>query len=348
VLASDLLLALRGESWTFGSVPGVLRQLGERWLPQDGFERVEAWRAVQVGLGLAACGLFVLLCRWIWTRTTSVHYRWLALGSALSMLPVVGSFPSARLLLVPLIGFCPLMAALLFEGLARARELLSIGARARALGLAALAASSCAYHLLVPLWLTRDAMIGVAYGAAASLSAVLALPGEAQLPNQNIILLAAPSGDTSMYLPLTRGLYGRTTPAGCYTLSLTPAPYAMMRVADDAFTMDFRAPAAMLRTAGEQLLRSPERPFELHETIETRLFRVKILAIENGWPRRFLVRFKLPLEHPSLRFMATTAWGITDFPLPPVGRAVQVPAPMTPILPAQPYGAAARFSTASD
>lgn len=330
VLVSDMLLALRSEHWTFGGEPW-LGALFRSWLPQDTFERAEAWRAVHLGLGLVACGLFALLGQWVWTRTLKPPLRWLAVGSALSLVPVVGSFPSSRLLLVPLIGFCPLLAALFVDGLARARSLFRAGSRARSLGLAGIASVACAFHLALPTLLTHAAMLGLEHASDRALRAVLNLDAdEARLPEQNIILLAAVDGDSSMYLPLARWLYGKTQPAACYTLSMTPAPYALMRVAVDAFSMDFRTPAAMLRTAAEQLLRSLEHPLALRQVVETPLFRATVLGLENGQPRRFLFRFRVPLEHESLRFMISTRAGIRTFRMPPVGRATQVPAPALP------------------
>jgi len=243
---------------------------------------------------------------------------------------VIGSFPSSRLLLVALIGFCPHVAALFQLGLARARELFATGRRLRALLLSSAVTLICAYQLLFAIWLTRDWVIGIDLGSRRTRKAVLELEADARLPFQHVIMLAAPEGSTSMYVPLTRWVYGRSVPRSCFTVSLVPAAYQLRRVADNAFTIEYDSPAAVLRTAQEQLLRGPQNPLRLYDVIDTGVFRVMIQSLREGLPDRLLFRFEWPLEHPSLRFMTVTRKGIRVFPLPPIGGSVVVPKPEAP------------------
>jgi hypothetical protein len=174
-------------------------------------------------------------------------------------------------------------------------------------------------------------MIGIDVGSKQIRNAVLQFDADdIRLKRQHVILLAAPEGSTSMYVPLTRWLYNKPVPLSCFTLSLVPSPYALTRVADNSFTIDFRSPAAILRTAPEQLLRGPQRKLKVDDVINTGVFRIVVLALKDGRPSRLMVRFDVPLEHPALRFMVATREGIKNFPLPPVGAAVEVPFPEIP------------------
>jgi hypothetical protein len=330
VLTADMVLDLRGEYWTFGMDPWIYRWLDPSWIPVNSFARLDAWRTAHVAFGVLACVLFGLLCRWVWRWSDNPHLRWLGVGSALSLVPVIASFPSSRLLLLPLVGFCPLLAALFCTGVARVRTLFGSGARARALALSIIATGACAYHLILGTWLTRDQMVGIDQGSHQMRNAVLALEADSRFPSQHVVLLAAAEGNTSMYVPLTRWVYGRSVPVSCFVLSLVPSAYALQRVADNAFTIEYYKPASLLRTAAEQLLRGPQTPLRENQVFDAGLFRVTILSLRNGLPSRLLVQFDWPLEHPALRFMLSTREGIRVFKLPPVGAVVSVPAPAIP------------------
>jgi hypothetical protein len=328
VMAADLVLSLRGEYWTFGHDPWFARFIDLR--ARNEFARIELWRQIHLRFGIAAVLLFAASGWFVWRRTQNVHLRWLTLGAALSVVPVLGSFPSSRLLLVASIGFCPHVAALFQLGIAAAREWWAARRPLRALLLSSTVTVICAYQLLFAIWLTRDWVLGIDAGSRHTRDAVLNLEADARLPFQHVIMLAAPEGSTSMYVPLTRWVYGRSVPRSCFTLSLVPAAYRLRRVADNAFTIEYDTPAAVLRTAHEQLLRGPAHPLRQYDVIDTGVFRVMVQSLRDGLPDRLLVRFEWPLEHPLLRFMTVTRQGIRVFRLPRIGGEVVVPKPAVP------------------
>ncbi|HKU40393.1 MAG TPA: hypothetical protein VJR89_19665 [Polyangiales bacterium] len=328
VMAADLLLSLRGEYWTFGHEPWFAR-----WIPlpgADDFTRLELWRALHLRLGIAALGVLALCIWFVWRRAEQAALRWLSLGSALSVLPVLGSFPSSRLLLCALIGFCPLVAALFLLGMTHARALLRERRKLRALALGAAVSALCAYQLLFSIWLTRDWVSGIDRGTRRTRRIVLELEADDKLPFQHVIVLAAPDGSTTMYAPLTRWVYGRSVPRSCFTVSFVPAAYRLERIAEHAFTIEYDAPAAVLRMAHEQLLHGPQHPFQLYDVIDTGVFRVLIQSLRDGLPNKLLFRFEWPLEHPAYRFLTVTERGMRVFKLPPVGASVVVPKPVMP------------------
>jgi hypothetical protein len=329
VLMSDLVLALRADYWTFGA-PWTYVWFDRGWVPRRWVHDPEPWRLVQLGVGVLACGLLVLLARTTLQGENQRNTRWLALGSVLSVIPVCGSFPSSRLLLVPLVGFTPLLAAFIVAGFQQLRANLRTRPR-RSIALAMPALLAALYHVIIPIDAERTAVARTLGGTTGLRDAILGMHvDEARLPRQDLILLTALEGGTSMYLPLTRLLYGHAAPHSCLYLSYVTAPYLLSRDAPNAFTMRFNGTYAMLGTAGEHLLRSPKRPFRVHDTVVAGFMRVTILELFEGRPRRIRFEFDRPLEDPSLLFMVPARDGYHRFELPAVGDARVVPPPTIP------------------
>jgi hypothetical protein len=329
VLVGDLVLALRADYWTFGA-PWSYFWFDRGWIPRRWVHDPEPWRLVQLGVGVVACGLLVLLARRTLQGENQRNTRWLGLGSLLSLIPVCGSFPSSRLLLVALVGFTPLLAAFIAAGFQQLRtNLRVVPRRSVALILAALIAAL--YHVIIPLEAERTGIAHTLDGAGGLRDAILNMEvDEARLPQQDLVLLTALEGGSSMYLPLTRLRYGHTAPHSCLYLSYVAAPYILSRDAPNAFTMRFNGTYAMLGTASEQLLRSPNRPFRVDDTIVVGFMRVTILELLEGKPRRVRFEFDRPLEDPSLLFMVPARAGYDRFEMPVVGEARVVPPPTIP------------------
>jgi hypothetical protein len=94
--------------------------------------------------------------------------------------------------------------------------------------------------------------------------------------------------------------------------------------------MRFSGIHTMLATSGEHLLRSPNHPFRVADSVDVGSMRVTIVELFDGRPRRILVEFDRPLEDPSLLFMVPRPDGYQRFALPPIGESVVVPAPAVP------------------
>jgi hypothetical protein len=330
VLVADLMLAVRAEYWTFG-FPWTFAMHHEGWVGLDWFASPAPWRAVHVWVGVAALLVAGALAAATLRATQNRDVRWFALGSALSVLPVIGSFPSSRLVLVPLIGFAAVLATFVVERLAGLRARLDSGRRAAALGGAALAVVLTAYHVTVPAWLTRVETLGLYHTSQHIRDAVLGMRvDDAKLARQRVVVLAALEGGTSMYIPMTRRRFGRTLPRACWTLSIVAAPYVLTRVADNAFTIKFTDVFTMLASAPEQLLRGPSDPFRVGDTVDVGGMRVTVRQLMRGRPRALHVEFDTSLDDPSLLFVVPGQDAIKPFSLPRVGESVTVPVPAIP------------------
>jgi hypothetical protein len=326
VLIGDLVLAVRADYYTFGG-PYMQQWFRHGWVPERWVHDADPWRVIQVSLGVVASALLIVLVRFSLRGERYIHARWLLLGGLVALVPVCGSFPSSRLSLVAQIGFAPLVAAFLVNSVAKLR----VGASLRTMAVASLAIAFAAYHVVVPLGEVRAESVGLRDFTVFVRAAVLELGvDEDSLPSRDLILLNAPEGGTSMYLPMTRALYGRKPPRSCLYLSHVNAPYRLLRTAPNAFTITFHGTHSFLETAPEQLLHSPRAPFHRGDRVHAGPLTVTILDLFEGRPQRIQVELDRPLEDPSLLFMLPTADGFQVFKLPNIGESVWVPPPVLP------------------
>ncbi|KAF0167898.1 MAG: hypothetical protein FD160_4013, partial [Caulobacteraceae bacterium] len=330
VLAADLMLAVRAEYWTFG-FPWTFHMHQKGWVGLDWFASPEPWRGVHVWIGVGAIVIAGAL-GWATLRATrNLDLRWLAVGSVLSLFPVIGSFPSSRLVLVPLIGVAAVLATFVVERFTDHFARIPGAGRFRALGGVALAVLVASYHVVVPGWLTRVETLGLYQTSGFIRDAVLGMHVEdARLSRQRMVVLAALEGGTSMYIPMTRRRFGRSTPLACWTLSIVAAPYVLSRDADNAFTIKFTDVFTMLASAPEELLRSPAEPFRVGDVVDVGGMRVTVRQLYKGRPRSIHVEFDTSLDDPSLLFVVPVREGIKPFALPRVGESVTVPVPAIP------------------
>jgi hypothetical protein len=338
VFIGDLALAMPSEYWTFG-FPWtiVLAQLG--YVPMRWVKDPEPWRVVQFGIGVVATGLLLLVARYTLRRNRSGNVRWLFYGGLLSLVPVCGSYPSSRLLLTSLLGFTPLLATFIVNGIrtlrneVRAHPVRATATFAAALGIAA-------YQLVMSIFWQRLELVGMLDSTTRVRNAILNMDvNEAEFPKQDLVLLTALEGGTSMYLPLTRLRYGRTAPRSCLFLSYVIAPYDLERIGANAFTIRFGGTDVLLASAAEQLLRSPHRPFHEGDTIDAGRWRITILGTFEDKPQYLRVEFDRPLEDPSLVFMALAPEGYRRVGMPRIGeKLVILPAVLPNPVPHPPVG----------
>jgi hypothetical protein len=337
VLIADLVLGLRADYYTFGGPNFLLHWFERGYIPQRWVHDPARWRIVHVAIGLCACAFLGTLARYTLRGPRHLNARWLLLGSVFALVPVCGSFPSGRLNVVAEIGFAPLLAVFIVDGLARLPQFSRRAwreASAAEIRLGFLSLMVLLYHLVVPLEVTRADSISARAGTTMVREALLHLDvNEADLPNKDLIMMNAIEGGTSMYLPMTRRLFGRTAPRRCLSLSFARAAYVLTRIAANGFMMRFRDDHTLLETAPEQLFRSQRRPFHRLDSVRAGPLKVTVLDLFEDKPQRLRVDFDRVLEDPSLLFMLPTVDGIVVYQLPKLGNSVLVPAPRMPRVP---------------
>lgn len=323
VFIGDLALAVRSEYWTFG-MPWTVVWATMGWVPVRWVNDPAPWRLVQFCIGLFATALLALVAYYTLRRRAPANVKWLFFGSLLSLVPVCGSYPSSRLLLTSLLGFTPLVATFVVNGVTTLRsELRKRPFYAFAAGAAAVGVMT--YQLVMSIFWQRFELVGMLDGTKRVRQAILDMPvDDAAFPNQDLVLLTALEGGTSMYLPLTRLRYGKTAPRSCLFLSYLIAPYDLVRTATNAFTVRFKGTNALLGTAAEQLLRSPRHPFHVNDVVDGGRWRITVLGVFQDKPQYLRVEFDRPIEDPSLVIMALTPDGYRPVYLPPVGEKLVI------------------------
>ncbi len=284
----------------------------------------------QAALGvLAVLGVAALLPGVLQRSTPErARLRWAVLATLVAMLPIASSFLSARLLLVPAITGHVVLAALVLDGLAHARDASRrMAARARA----ALAVVLLAVHVgLAATWSVVE-LRDIAEVDRRASALALGMPlDDRRIAEQRVVVLTANDPATLLYPPFVRHFAGHPLPRAWWVLSLAPRPHRLRRTAKDAFELDVED-GAMLRTPVEQLLRRRDRLPRVGERIALDGLTVEIVATDDeSFPTTVRYTFDRALEDPSLVFLLVTRRGMIRYPMGPIGASVPVPAGALP------------------
>jgi hypothetical protein len=325
-LLADLVLNVRADFYTFG-LPWTYALVKAGRVPESWLWTVSEWRRIHVMLGIVAFGALVGLVRSTPRDPHTRNARWLLLGGLLAILPVTGSFPSSRLMLVAVIGFAPFLSTWVLLALADLRARYA-RARLRTALLAAVASTFALYHLIVPAWQTYIEIYGTYLNANAVRRTVLEMQvDDRTLPQKRMVVVSALEGGASLYIPLTRARYRRSVPETCWTLSLTAADHLFTRDTSRSFILSPMSGYALLAGDPENMLRPTNARFRVGQSVDVGGMRVKVLALLRGAPKAIRVSFDVPLEDPSLLLVQPTSKGLHQFHIPSVGQSVIIPTP---------------------
>lgn len=253
-----------------------------------------------VGRGIGA-GV-VLLCIVMTAKFASPGARRaLAFGLVavvLSMVPLTATAPHDRVLVVATIGSCVLFGEAIDLGLTQQGVLPRV---------AALVVFSTHFIInpLVGTWFAfkvEEIKVSSAnYPIAAGLD-------DGALRRQSLIVLHTPNLLYASLLPASRQARGLNRPNFTWVLHAEPSAALEIRKIDDQ-TFELEDPEGWLR--GEsQLLRGPGDPFEVGDEVRTLDYRLRILEMADGRPKRVQVRLRSVLDDPSL---ALVTWAGYDF-----------------------------------
>ena len=321
VFLADLVLALRADYWTLG-LPWTF-QLYERGIVDESWlTSLQPWRTTQQLLGVVAIvAVAAIAANVLRTRGRRDPLAWLALGALLALLPSAAPFPSSRLLLAALVGFCPLAAAFIVDALAQPRRRWRV---------------TSAIALLVPLvgvstWHTHsEARDGHAAVRTIPRAIHAMQVDDAALPRQRLIIMNAVEGHLGFYVPLIRGQQRLSVPERCWVLSGSPMPMHLLRIAGHAFELEMALGQSATASSYEQMFRSSREPLRVGDRFDLDGMRVTVLAVRGGGFTRARFELDRPLDDPSLVFLHAGVSGLKRFDLPPVGERVYVPPPVPP------------------
>lgn len=248
----------------------------------------------------------------------------LLLGSALSLLPALGTMPSARLLLIPGLGGSVFLAALIGDGARRFRE---TGALKRV---------SVWFGGVVGLGLFGSHVLGApltSYAASTGWTRAQRLArslyrraelDDSKLPKQTVVLLNSLEPLTLIYPPYVRHQYGSPLPAAWRAISTTLEPVRLVRVARNTIELD-AIHGGLLQAPTASLLRSADLPVRAGQRYHVRGMDVQVLAADGWGPKRVRYRFDGDLDTPRFVFLMMSANGLRRVRIPPPGHSLELP-----------------------
>jgi hypothetical protein len=268
------------------------------------------WLLSVLALALVAVILLPLL------RADRLARFW-ALGQLLALFPVGAVSPRDTYLFAAGLGVMGLAACFVawLAGSAPRRRL------RLALGLPP-ALAFLAMHLVVGPWQLHHAAKAISSFGAHHLSLADAMPDEAAVRQQTVVIPFSPSALSVAYSFYIRSTRGQPI-AERVRLLAAGGPVELSRV--DERTLIVRA-----RGQPEQIFRPPWRPLRAGDQVALTGLRAEVRAVgADGWPTETVFRFDRPLEDASLRWLW---WTLSPAPggryapwtPPPVGGSVRV------------------------
>jgi hypothetical protein len=264
---------------------------------------------------------FVGWMLWPLVRRSQEAKFWAA-GMLLSLVPVCATQPMDRLLFFPGLGAFGLLSLFLMGVWERAAWL----PRARNWRLWSVRAmkGAVAVHLLagfIGFPLRSYVILPVWENMQESMEAHSADAGIAQ---QDLLVLTAPNGFVTGYMPVIRSLEQRPMPE--HIRWLAPCQNASEILREDAQTIRMSVAGGFPPDFSSMVSRDWARPMSRGDRVELTGFSAEVLSIgKNGHPESVRFRFGESLESPRYRWLHWTENGFERLKLPRVGQSISLP-----------------------
>jgi hypothetical protein len=326
IFFGDLFFGISAEWWVLGSPwRDSLLRLGlftpEQWLKLPG------WQFWHVAIGVGAMLTSATLLQWGLCRRPAAErgaLSWLLLGGFLSLLPMVASFPTSRLVLPAALAVAAALAGLCRE----------LGGRVLApsrhvplatLGSATLLAAVGYVQLYRPIPEARTYIgtLGHLYDSAREWVLHAELDPRT-LAEADVVVLAVAEQPSGFWAPLIRRYHGLPTPRSWRTLSAAPHAHDLARPADNVLELTALG-GGFAAGELEKLYRTPRAPLPLGHTVRMAGMTVQVVEVVAGEARRIRVTFDRSLDDPGLVFLASTPVGLSRAPIPEVGGVRRLP-----------------------
>jgi hypothetical protein len=237
--------------------------------------------------------------------------RCLALGSLLSLAPLMATWPQDRLLVMASFGAFALLACF-FEHATHSQARSQRAARGVLI----------AIHLVIaPLAFVPSYMAVTSVTRAENkVDAALGTDPSAT----EVIVVRAPTVGTLGYTLTRRLSERRPVPRHSYELYAAGSSVSLTRV--DERTLELAPTVGYCSSRPECIVTDPSMPFRVGQRIELPGMQVEIrMLTARGKPARVRFRFSSALEDPARRFLVWTARGVERFPLPAIGATTRLP-----------------------
>jgi len=326
VFFADLVFGIPAVQYSFGT-PWRDIVLGWNIFPPEIWAQLPGWRTWHVVLGVTA----MILLAWA-VRSTLVQnergerptaLRWLLVGSLLSMLPVLASFPSSRLVMPASVGIFATLAA---TALAWAGRVARSWREQRRVALWPLL-GLCAVAYM-QLWVAGTSSRGQVHFVSAQYEAVRewvkhADLDDTRLADQRIVLMSTTEHTLAVFLPFVLHYQGRPMPLSSWTLSGAMVPHDVHRTASNVLEV-VALFGGFGTNAMEQLYRDTRFGLRVGDRVTLDGLEVEVLDALRGFPRRVRFTFDRNVDDPSMVFLEATPVGLKRFVVPRIGAAARL------------------------
>lgn len=331
VFFADLFFSVPANWWGLGT-PWRDRVLGWQLFSPQTWLRLPSWHFWHVVLGgFAMVATYVTLRAGLRDRAADerAQIRWMLVGALLSLVPMVASFPTSRLVLPAAVAASAAAALIVLRGVTRFRELWPT-ARVRACAALSVAAVVCHFQV----WEaghTSYIETRVANHAYASVKHWLldAEIDDTTIARQHLVLLTSAEHTSTIFLPFVRAFFGHPMPLSSRVLSASPHAHDVYRPAPNVLELSVLG-GTMLSSDLETLYRDDRFPFHVGETVRLPGLTAYIVRMLWGKPQTVRFVFDKSVDDPSYRFLVSSPEGFVRARLPEVGQRVRYRKPTFP------------------
>jgi hypothetical protein len=294
-----------------------------------------SWKFWHVVIGVISCVVAYRAIRWglrSQNQASVRELRWLLVGALLSLIPMVASFPSSRLVVPAFVGISVAYAMVSLHCYkvlrsAPVRDLL----RLRSTQLALVIAIGMAYFQVWKAYGVSgyDAFRRWYQHKSIKEWVLQSDINDNTIQHQDIYLVNGVEHTIAVYSPYIRFFHGLPLPRSCRILSGAPKAHDITRSGPNQ--LDIIVLGGNFLDGGlAKLYRAGRFRFRPNQVMSLKGLTIKLLALSDRRPYRARFIFEKPLEDPSYLFLHSTEEGLRRFELPEVGKSVRLPVAQFP------------------
>lgn len=247
---------------------------------------------------------------------SSSQARFFFLGSVLALVPACATFPHDRLLLLSGVGAMVVVAMFLEPYLDPVGERKS--GRVRRIMAGGMAVLFVLFHLIVAPLSTPPRSTVVKMMRMVTEAGTSSIGSEDEIRGRTLVVAVAPDIFTSAFLPVWRASAGLPGPRRVEVLSNSVGPVEFTRA--DERTLEIRMEGGQFKVWTHALVRKSTDRWDVGRMVKRSDCTIRVLeATEEGEPVTISVEFDVPLDDPSLRWVAWEGGGYLPFELPGLG-----------------------------
>ncbi len=324
VFFADLFFSVPASWWGLGT-PWRDRILALHVFSPEVWLRLPSWRFWHVAIGvLAMLATYFTLRAGLRDRDPGERrqIRWMLFGALISLVPMVASFPTSRLVLPAAVAVSVAAALVILRGLGHCRELWPLSPL-RALLPLSVALTVCYFQVWqagrTSYFESRVAEHGYDSVRYWLLHAEI---DDAKIATQRVVLLNSIEHTSTIFGPFVRSFYGHPLPKSSWVLSGSPHAHDVYRPAANVLELSVLG-GTMLTSDLETLYRDDRFPFRLGEVVQLDGLRVQVARMLWGKPQTVRFVFDKSVDDPSYLFLFSSPEGLVRARLPEVGERMR-------------------------